>query len=280
MYLSIDVGGTKTRIDASEDLRTIVKHYHFSTLKSPNELVKKIKYLFSHIDGIILGLPGVLNKEKSELINSPNLNKSWVNLNFKELLKELTSNIFCQNDAALAGLAEAVLGGGKNYNIVVYLTISTGVGGVKIINKQIEQNNFGFEPGHQIIIENGRPCSCGQRGCLKAYVSGSAFQEIYKKEPKFCTNQNYWNKYAKYLGQGLINIITIWSPEILILGGSMLNEPIYFFNPLMEYLKNNLKIVPMPQIKISQLKDDAGTLGGFLYLKQMLESVNNTANRI
>lgn len=272
MYLSIDVGGTKTRIDFSADLKNILAHHHFATPKNPEELgtialnllkQQKIKI----IKGIIIGLPGALNKEKNKLLNCPNLSKPWLKADFKKIFRNVSDNVYCQNDAALAALGEAILGAGRGYNIVAYLTVSTGIGGARIINQKIDASAIGFEPGHHIIAVNGRHCLCGQTGCFEAYASGSAFKDIYQENPKTCTNQKYWNQYAQFLGQGILNAVVFWSPQVLILGGSMFNEPIYFWKPLMKYLKDNLKIVPLPEIKISELKDEAGTLGGLQYLK-------------
>lgn len=278
MFLSIDLGGTKTRVDIFPSLEAdaALKHHHFITPASPAELFNIVKNFLNEngvikVDALILGLPGILNKEKNTLIKTPNLSDSWININFKNLFKDTAPKVYCQNDAALAALGEVALGAGRDYDIAAYITISTGIGGAKIVRGRIVENSFGFEPGHHIIIPNGRLCSCGQNGCFKSYASGTAFKEIFHEEPKTCVNQNYWDQYAEYLGQGLINVVLFWSPEILILGGSMLNEPIYFWRPLIKYLEKNLKIVPLPQIKISTLKDDVGTLGGLIYLRNIME---------
>ncbi len=278
MYLAIDVGGTNTRLELFSNLTPDAKisHKHFNTPKNPKQLsliinnfLKKLKV--KNIKAAILGLPGVLDKNKETLIKSPNLNKAWINVSFKKIFRNIVKEIYCQNDAALAALGEAILGAGRNYSIVAYITISTGIGGARVINGNLDENFSGFEPGHHIIILQGRLCSCGQKGCFQAYASGKGFRNIFHKEPKKCSNQDYWNQYAKFLGQGLINVILFWSPEVLILGGSMLNKPIYFWQPLKYFLKKNLKIIALPTIKISELKDEAGTLGGIMYLKNLLQ---------
>src|SRR4030042_4585919 len=183
MILLFDVGGTKMRVAVSED------EVGFGDIKiydTPENFEDAVE-LFTNFKGgtfkvIAGGVPGVLSKDKSVLVCSPNLQK-WVGKPIKNKLAELfESEVILENDAALAGLGEACFGAGRDKRIVAYLTISTGIGGTRIVDKKIDVSSWGFEPGRQIIAtdvtvwpesvafnpENLPP------GSIESYISGAA----------------------------------------------------------------------------------------------------------
>jgi len=144
-----------------------------------------------------LGLSGILNSQKNKLIKSPNL-RNWENKNIvKVFSSKFKCPVFLKNDADLEGLGESIFGAGKKYNIVAYLCLGTGVGGTRITNKKIDYSCSGFEPGHQIINFKGKYWPyCRQKGCLESYISGKAFEKIYKIRPKNCSDTKIWAKYG------------------------------------------------------------------------------------
>ncbi|MFC1722444.1 ROK family protein [Patescibacteria group bacterium] len=274
MYVSIDLGGTNTRVASSRDLKDLYKQEKFQTdqdlHKQLTNIIESIKIV---VDGetpqyIVVGVPGIVNKKERKLeriINVPSLS----NLTFSELVGNSIEekNIFVENDASLAGLGEAVNGAGKNFEVVVYMTLSTGVGGVRIAGKKIDEYQRHSEPGHMIIQRNGRTFGmCDQKGCLSAYCSGTAFEEIYGESPVTCKDENVWEDYSKNLALGISNIMAMWSPDIIVLGGSLSNKFEEFFEePLLKEL-NRQKIFKVPEIKKSVLGDSAGLIGGFVLL--------------
>lgn len=216
------------------------------------------------IAAIAGGLAGPLDKEKTMLITSPHLG-SWVHKPFRrELEKIFGVTVYLENDADLATLGEASFGAGVNQKIVAYLTISTGVGGGRVVDKKIDSNSLGFEPGHQIIVPDGHPCNCGGKGHLESYVSGSALERIYGQKGETITDTKIWDQVARYLAIGLNNTIVHWSPDIVILGGSVTKSvPL---DQVRSYLKEVLTIFPNPpEIVPAKLGDVAGLFGA-LYL--------------
>ena len=143
-------------------------------------LIKKaIKELANDkkIKAVSGGIAGPLDKNKTMILNAPNL-LDWKNKPLaKELQKIFKAPVFLENDAALAGLGEAVFGAGKGKKIVAYLTISTGVGGCRIVDGKIDENSQGFEPGHQIIFSDKNVIT------LENLVSGTAIDKKYCKKP-------------------------------------------------------------------------------------------------
>ena len=215
----------------------------------------------SRIEAVAGGLPGPLDKAKTMSINPPNL-PAWKNMPFKAKLADKlgTDNIHLMNDAAAAGIGEAIYGAGKGYNIVAYLTISTGIGGARIINGNIDVNSLGFEPGHQIIdISSGLD--------LEETISGSAIEKRYGKKAEDIHDKAIWEEIEKTLAVGLNNTIVHWSPDIVVLGGSMTDS--IDIVKLREYTAKYCRIFPsIPPIVKRALGDDTGLYGAMGYLNK------------
>ena len=279
MYISIDLGGTNTRIAASRDLKNILKQEKVPTEQN---VALERKVITSAIEkvaegevikGICIGVPGFVDKKNlkfNRIVNIPSLSGfSYEDLFGEIVAPELT---IAENDATLAGLGEAVRGAGQNYEVVAYLTLSTGVGGVRIAGKKIDPYQRHSEPGHMIINEDGKPFKlCGQKGCLSCYVSGAAFKEVYGVSPFRCEDKEVWTDYAKKLSLGIVNVIAMWGPDVLVLGGSISNKfEGYFKEPLLDELSKQ-EIFAIPPIVKSALGDDSGLYGGFILLNQVLK---------
>lgn len=218
------------------------------------------------ISGISGGIAGPLDKEKSMLATSPHIG-GWVQKPLKtELEKVFETKIILENDTALVGLGEAVKGAGKDNNIVAYLGIGTGIGGVRLVDGKIDRNSLGFEPGHQIIIPGGNPCNCGGKGHLETYTSGFYFPWIYQKKGEEITNPDVWDEVAKYIAVGLNNVIVHWSPDIVVLGGAVTQSiPL---DKVRAYLREYVKVFPqLPPVVKATLGQEAGLYGALELLK-------------
>jgi len=265
MYISIDIGGTNTRIATSENLDSIINLEKFHTPKSKKELVEKIAETIRenpNITMMSIGIAGFINRHTKQIIKCPHI-PYLDNTSLNELLPQ-TQNIptYLENDAALAGLAESIKGEGSNYNRVAYITISTGVGGTLIENKKIPDTKFNFEPGHHIIdLHPQNKVSTLLQGSWESYSSGTAFKDLYKVEPDDYNDIGIWTEYGKNLAVGLHNISLLWNPEVIVLGGSLSKKATLFLKVLEDNLNATLP-QGKPDIKISQLGDTNGILGG------------------
>jgi predicted NBD/HSP70 family sugar kinase len=154
-YLLGDVGGTKTRIALSENLKDIDEIFVFETKEKYKDFLEVIeKFKERKIIKVCFGFAGNFEKKKEKLIYAPNL-KDYEGRNLKKDLERiLKCKVILENDATLAGLGEAYFGAGKNYKIFSYLTFSSGIGGAKIVNHKVDENVFGFEPGHSLFLLN------------------------------------------------------------------------------------------------------------------------------
>lgn len=267
MFILFDIGGTKTRLASSIDGVRIDEALSFSTpsdfYDGTSLLIEKISSLLRGElpRSIIGGVPGPLDKNKTTLISAPNL-PLWIQKPFRATLeKNFAVPIILENDAVLAGLGEAKFGGGKGKKIISYLTISTGVGGVRIINGKVDLNEMGFEPGHQIIQKDGYECiGCKQKGHLEAHIGGASLYKRYNLRPEEITDDKIWEEIIYDLSVGLTNVSVFWSPDVIILGGSLMKK--IKIEKVQKNVSELLKIYDkIPEIRHAELGDLAGIHG-------------------
>ncbi len=212
------------------------------------------------------GVRGPFDKDKTMIVNSSVL-EDWNNKPLKEELERIVGMpVFIENDTALVGLGEMNNGAGSREGISVYVTVSTGVGGAKYEDGKIDENTFGFEPGHQIVdIEDNKS--------LESLISGAALEEKTGKKAYEVTDPKIWDELAKTLAYGLYNTILHWSPDTVVLGGSMIvGDPAIDVKAVKKYLSEiNTKFPELPVIKKAELKDFGGLYGALAFLKQQKE---------
>lgn len=262
------------RLAVSPDGKTIAKSKIVPTPEVFEEGIQSIKQVASEllegkkVDGIGGGIAVIFNKDKSIPIHTSHLH-GWVNKPLKETLEsEFQAAAILENDTAIVGLGEAVYGAGLGKSIVAYITVSTGVGGVRIVDQKIDRNSLGFEPGHQIMVINGRTCHCGGRGHFETYVGGWYLEREYHQKGEKIKDQKIWEDVTKYLGVGLANTIVHWSPDIVVIGGAVMRS--ISLEILKTYIKEDLTIFPNnPELVPAKLGDEGGLYGALSLLKQL-----------
>lgn len=278
MYLLFDIGGTKMRLAVTEDRKSFSPPQIVPTPDSFDEGMNTFETIASqlisqqNLQAIVGGLAGVFDSSKSFLTIAPHM-KDWTAKPLKQVLSD-TFNvpIILENDAALAGCGEANFGAGMGHKIVAFLTISTGVGGARVVDGKVDVNCSGFEPGHQIITFGGNICpGCTSLGHLEAYVSGSAIESLHHTKPDQIKDPAIWEGIARWLAVGLNNVTVFWSPNIIVLGGSMMKsiplERVQF------YFKETMNIFANPPtVVMGKLADQAGLYGALAYLNQVVSS--------
>jgi predicted NBD/HSP70 family sugar kinase len=278
MYILFDIGGTKMRLAASQDGENFSEPKIVQTPETFDQGIATFAQIAKEfaegekIQGIAGGIPGPLNKEKTMVINAPNL-PAWNNKPLVEQLEQtLHAPVILENDAALVGLGETTYGAARGHAIAVYITISTGVGGARFVHGKIDESALGFEPGHQIINfdDDAQICpGCNKQGHLEGYVSGTALESRHNKKPYEIEDEKVWDETAKLLAIGLNNTIVHWSPDIVVLGGSMITkQPGISIEKVRYYLQDVMKIFPNPpKIEQAQLQDIGGLYGALALLK-------------
>lgn len=277
-YVVFDIGGTKTRVATSEDFKTFTKVESF---KTPAKFEEGMPMLMELIDklaegkvkGIFGGVRGRLNEEKTGIENDGPLNK-WKGQSIVGALeKKYKVPVFIENDSAVAGVGEAVFGAGKGLDIVAYHTVSTGVGGVKVENGDIDEASIGFEPGHQILDVDRTILGDDISPTLENLVSGTAVAERFGcKAYEIPQSDIVWKELAGYLAQGLRNTILYWSPDAIVLGGSMIiGDPRIEIDDIRKATVEVMEgFVDTPLIAEAKLGDEAGLWGALALLKKRL----------
>ena len=252
----------------------------------------------SHIG---VGYPGTVDNLKGVLYYANNIGLDRVPL--KEMLKKRypSIDVRIENDANAAAFGEFMLGTLKDSDDAIAITIGTGVGGGIIINKKI-YTGFNFsagEFGHHVLVADGKECSCGRRGCFEAYCSANALIERTKERAEDHKESLLWKlsdgqindvngeiifraihendkiakeifkQYIYYLGMGVANIINIFQPEKLCIGGGISAQGDFLLNPLKEVIEKNVYTTDeKTKVYCAQLGNDAGIIGAALLSKQ------------
>ena len=242
-----------------------------------------------NIVSIGIGSPGPLDAKEGKILTSANL--PFKNFNIvKPLVDKFSIPVYLDNDANVAAIGEYVFGAGKGTCNMIFITVSTGIGGGAILNGKIYRGNTcnALEIGHTTLEKDGPLCNCGNYGCAEALASGTAIgkaaneavqkgektslanyekvtsYEVFKEaESGDAVAQSVLNKALNYLGICVANVITSFDPEMVIIGGGVSKGGQIVFHKINEVVKGrcfeamwkNTKIVP------AALGTDAGVIG-------------------
>ncbi len=246
-----------------DDVKLFPTNHNFS---EGMEHMNKVAQEFSKGEKYHAVVGGVraYDKKRGQLFNQPNF-PMWVNEPLLETMKGMWGDVYLANDAELVGLGEAVYGAGKGKRIVVYITLSTGVGGCRIVNGKIDETHYGFEPGNMLIADGD-----GGQDYVERIISGNAMKEKYGKIATEVTDEKAWEEVTENLAVFLNNVSVMWSPETIILGGSVPQK--LDFEKIKQALKRHLKIFPeIPEVAKAEIEELGGLYGSLAYLKNLPE---------
>jgi predicted NBD/HSP70 family sugar kinase len=268
MKIVADIGGTNTRIAGSSDLMGFSEPMIYPTPKKYSEAVARFVETSrtiagqEHIDGVQIGIRGKILREQGAITDD--VLSDWTEKPLRhEIAVALSTHVELENDVASVAMGEAYFGAGKDAAILVYITVSTGVNGCRIIDGRIDRSSHGFEIGGQYL--NIEPTIT-----FEEMVSGTAVEKQFKKHPRdLGKDHEVWNELAILCAYGVHNTILHWSPDRVVLGGSMFNEIGISVPKVAEEVKNVMKKFPqVPEIVHSSLGDLGGLWGGIALLRQ------------
>lgn len=300
MKIGIDLGGSHIAIGIVNNKGRIVEKVEKRIFGNEKKEIKKTieTYIFDNVNKLSkkykiaeigIAIPGTVTDKK--IIKSVNLGINEYDI-VEKLSKKIKLPIKIKNDAKCAAIAENKYGCLKNYKRSIFLTLGTGIGGAVIINnKLLDTGNLpGCEFGHMVIEEDGLLCKCGKFGCWEKYASMKAFRDNLRKVLGYTQNtnsqellnilkntnenskdykkiDNVIEKYIKDLSIGISNLINIFEPEVIGIGGSF----VYFKDILLYRLEEKLEEKDMlfnkhNEIKIETaiLENDSGIIGATL----------------
>jgi len=298
LTIAVDIGGTHIRVAAYEPNSTtpIAHHKTKSLADQPgvfDRLVEAIKQVWQdgQVSAIGIASPGPLDPHAGVILDTPNI-LEWDNFPLAaKLTEQFNVPVHLDNDANMAGLGEWQYGAGKGHRDLVYLTISTGIGGGVISGNQLLQGyrGMGAELGHMLIDPNGPLCGCGKHGHIESFASGPSIVRYFDEQikagqksslqshPNLGTAElaeaaltgdslaiSAFSRAGHYLGIAVANFLAIFDPSILIFGGGVSQVGDLLFKPFEESLREYV-FHPhyMDDLVITKaaLGDDAGLLG-------------------
>ncbi len=302
MHIGIDLGGTNidTGLVSEEGVISSRKSMPTRAERGSAEVIKDLLRLIemllesNSIQSIGVGVPGTVIRDQGIVNFACNINFHNVRL-VHELNQQFDYPVYLDNDANCAALGEAVCGAAENYDTSLMVTIGTGIGGGIVINKRIYRgfNGAAGEIGHMVIETNGLDCACGRKGCFEKYASTSALvweakRKLKNQADSFLREMTSDNidkingemifsaakqgdkfslslidRYTDYFAEGLANLINIFEPEIIVIGGAVSRQGEYLINPLKEKVHQKVysKTLPKTNIVAAVLGSDSGIIG-------------------
>lgn len=269
MYLGIDIGGTKTLVASLDDSGVIQQEVRFPTPKIYRDFLEKLKETVANLStnnfvAVGVGAPGKINRKDGVGVAFGNL--PWHDVDIMADIQTFVDRpVVVENDANLAGLSEAMLL--KEYQKVLYVTVSTGIGTGFIVNQQIEPNVADSEGGH-IMLEHD-----GKLEAWEDFASGRAIVKRFGKQASDIDDAHTWKVIAHDIALGLIDLTALLQPQVIVLGGGVNTH----FDKFGEYLKIYLEqyanpLVTTPEIRVAARPEQAVIYGCFDLAKALYGS--------
>jgi glucokinase len=273
-----------------------------SILESAQRALEQANVDISGLTAVGIGAPGLLNPETGMLFTSPNLS-GWRDVPLRDIMQErLGKRTFLINDANAAALGEFYFGAARGVRNFIYITLSTGIGGGIIIDGKIYGGAIGAagEVGHMTIDDEGPVCNCGNRGCWETLASGTALArearqrikegvrtsilEYAEGDVEKVTAQVIHNaaeqgdSLAKeliaqtgyYVGVGLTNLINIFNPELIVIGGGLSNIGDMLFKPAFKVARGRAYKEAFQAVRFAspELGRNSGVIGAAAFALQ------------
>ena len=285
------VGRSKVKTNCPRPAAEIVT----DMVKAANMAMEDAGITAEQVDSVGVGSPGAINSKEGIVVQAFNLD--FFNVPVAAMVKEqLGIDCFVGNDANAAAYGEYLAGSGKEAESFVMITLGTGVGGGVIIDgRMLVGCNFaGAELGHIAIREGGEQCTCGRRGCWEAYASATALIRQAKKAMKTDEGSKLWlmcegnidavsgkmvfdamhegdstakavvNRYIAYVAEGITDLINIFQPDILSIGGGICAQGSVLTDPINAFLDQNdfaRGFEKRTKLRTATLGNDAGIIG-------------------
>ena len=246
------------------------------------------------MEAIGVGLPGIMDPRTGRIPFCTNLGWHDVPL-VEEMAKYVDVPVFVDNDATVAGLAESVAGVSAGCENSVFVTLGTGVGGGVVLGGKVFSGSHGVatEIGHMITVVDGEPCTCGNKGCFERYASATALiregRRMCEAKPDAALakavggdlsaiNAKHvidlakagdpdcaaiFDRYVEHLAIGLVNIINLYDPEVIVLGGGVSHAGQFLLDAVRAKLPSLVfyKGMPYARVELAKLTNDAGIIG-------------------
>jgi glucokinase len=308
----IDIGGTKIALALAAPDGRIIEKTRFPTRvedgpravleRALSEIERMIGAAGARLAAVGIGCGGPLDRRRGLILSPPNL-PGWDEFPIVALVEERFGvPVKLDNDANAAALGEREYGAGRGLDDLIYMTISTGIGGGVIVRGRIVHGVYdgAGEVGHMTVLPEGPLCGCGARGCLEALCSGTSIARRARERlaagrvslltslgPGEVTAQvvamaaregdalasEVWYDTIRHLSVGVGNLFNALAPEAVIIGGGVSTAGEQLFGPLREHVRARVRMLPADRINILQasLGGDSGIHGAVILGQSALE---------
>lgn len=275
LYVGLDLGGTKFLVAAADGHGRILERVQEPTPQALDAGLSAIERMISAVSagrpiaGIGAAIGGPLDWKSG--VVSPLHQPAWRGVPLKSIIeKRWLCPFHVDVDTNVAALGEYHYGcaDGARPSRMVYITLSTGMGGGVLIDGRILRGSGGAHPevGHQAVAARCThpervSCECGASDCLEALVSGNGIRRVYGRPPEEL-GEAEWDEVAHNLGQGLRNIAALHAPEVIVLGGGIaFGRGERLLAPARRVMESGLRLVPPPEVRLSRLGYDTALAG-------------------
>ena len=296
MIGAVDIGGTKIAVGMVDDEGRVLarlecptdvdRGYAHALANIRNMLEGTARRANTHISGIGIGSTGPVDPLTGEF-GEVNFFPAWKGENpVRDLAKSFQVKVAMENDADAAALGEAGWGAGRNKPRLLYVTVGTGIGTGLLVDGQLYRGVDGSHPevGHHLIDPSGPRCDCGFHGCWESLAAGPAMTAWMEKEApsnylhrddlsakrifELATAGDEWGRRAvdreiRYLGLGLANLVTLFTPDAIVLGGSVMKSASLYLEGVRKIIGECCRLVPSEKVELTlaSLGEDANLIG-------------------
>jgi len=291
---AVDIGGTKIAVGIVDATGHILAKSETSTqlAGSYSQAVRLIadmlrameKIAGASVAGIGIGSTGPLNPMQGTFGQLDTIPQWSGGTPVEDLAREFAVPVALENDADAGALAEAGWGAGEGKTRLIYITIGTGIGGGIVFDGQLYRGTSGAHPevAHQVIDVSGPPCSCGRHGCWESLASGPAMAQWMRSQAEFAGSPTLTAKdiyemaaandvlakravarEAFFIGIGLANLINLFTPDSIVLGGSVMKGAGRDLESIRQVIRRGCRFVPLEsvEIKLASLGKDTNLIG-------------------
>ena len=308
LVIGIDLGGTKITTALVDSSGRMVAHDYQETqategpaavigrmLDAARRMVAQAEAACTQVVAVGIGAPGPLDVKTGVVMTPPNL-PGWDHIPLQQLIEDgLGIPAFLENDANAAALGEHRFGAGRGTEHMIYVTVSTGIGGGLILDGRLYHglSSMAGEIGHITLMPHGPLCGCGNRGCLEALASGRAIAkraqecvargmptlmaDLAGNDPDCITAelvaqaaeqgdseaQHILTDAMNYLGIGIANLVNLFNPQLIVIGGGLTNIGEALFEPVRRAIRRHAFPGPAAAVQVvpAELGDNVGVLG-------------------
>lgn len=291
--IGLDIGGTNIKSGIVNARGEVLHHLSLPTkaheggeaLLSRIAKITKEMALYSDsrgwkVAGVGIGTAGQVNSRTGVVMGATANLPGWSGMELGNRLQSLSGlSVMVDNDANAMAFGEAWVGSGRGWKDFICITLGTGIGGCLIIDHRPYPGRDGFagEIGHHVISIDGYPCNCGRTGCWEQYASatglmrlvkeaGPEMAEIHKPERVFALAQSgseaamhVLEQYTRYIAAGLANMVHIFNPEGIVIGGAITGQGDFLLKPVRDQL--SLQLLPVFRERAEEIEVVAASLG-------------------